>query len=379
MAKNKVEYHAGPGKLLPNGQRLQPKPVHTFRSWSSLLRHYRNAKMENAWGGNYYIFYFQDGTELTKKIEELPNEAALKKAFSFKSSDSPSRPPPSRSKNTAKPSKKRTGEKAGKIYSGKELFIKVKPSVAGIATNTGSGSGVFFHKSGVLVTNRHVVGKAMQVIVRLSDSEEFPGRVIISFRDIDIAFIKIEKLSTEKFMCPKMSELASEGETTYAIGDPYGFSKSITKGTISSVGRIYGRVKCIQHDAAINRGNSGGPLFNEKAELIGINTWKYSNSDGLGFALKARDISERFTFYKNLSGTSDSREYCPVCGHSSEQHSKYCENCGICIEQYKNSEIINSPAFVSTDICSCGQNRIADEHYCTRCGQTLLVQRSDQK
>jgi len=378
MAKNKVEYHAGPGKLLPNGQRLQPKPVHTFRSWSSLLRHYRNAKMENAWGGNYYIFYFQDGTELTKKIEELPNEAALKKAFSFKSSDSPSRPPPSRSKNTAKPSKKRTGEKAGKIYSGKELFIKVKPSVAGIATNTGSGSGVFFHKSGVLVTNRHVVGMAMQVIVRLSDSEEFLGKVLISFRDIDIAFIKIEKLSTEKFMCPKVSELASEGETTYAIGDPHGFSKSITKGTISSIGRLYGRVKCIQHDAAINPGNSGGPLFNEKAELIGINTWKYSNSDGLGFALKARDLSERFTFYKNLAGNSDSREYCPVCGHSSEQHSKYCENCGVVIEQYKTSKKMNKFTFVTVDVCSCGQKRIADEKYCTRCGQTLLAQRLDK-
>ena len=376
MAKNKVEYHAGPGKLLPNGQRLQPKPVHTFRSWSSLLRHYRNAKMENAWGGNYYIFYFQDGTELTKKIEELPNEAALKKAFSFKISDSPSKPPPSNNKSATKSSKKSQTRKPSKIYSGKELFIKVTPSVVGIAADGGSGSGVFIQKTGILVTNRHVVGNTTNVIVRLSDSEEFSGRVLMSFRDIDFAFIKING-ADEKVLYPELSHTVAEGETVYAIGDPHGFSKSITKGTISSVGRLLGRVKCIQHDAAINPGNSGGPLFNEKAELVGINTWIYSNSDGLGFALMTKDLEEKFRLYKNLAGKSDSREYCPVCGHSSEQHSKYCENCGVVIEEYKKSKKNTSPTFISLDSCSCGQKRITDEQYCIRCGQTLLVQRSE--
>jgi hypothetical protein len=377
MAKNKVEYHAGPGKLLPNGQRLPPKPVHTFRSWSSLLRHYRNAKMENAWGGNYYIFYFQDGTELTKKIEELPNEAALKKAYNFISSDSSSKPHPSSIKSTTKTSKKRTREKLGKVYSGKDLFIKVTPSVVGVATDGGFGSGVFIQKPGILVTNRHVVGMASDVIVRLSDSEEFPGRVLMSFRDIDFAFIKINGVN-EKALYPELSHMIAEGETVYAIGDPLGYSKSITKGTISSVGRIKGNVKYIQHDAAINPGNSGGPLFNEKAELIGINTLGYPSADGLGFALMTKDLEEKFRLYKNLAGNSDSREYCPVCGHSSEQHSKYCENCGVVIEQYKTSKKMNKFTFVTVDVCSCGQKRIADEKYCTRCGQTLLAQRLDK-
>jgi len=376
MAKNKVEYHAGPGKLLPNGQRLPPKPVHTFKSWSSLLRHYKNAKAENAWGGNYYIFYFESGTELTKKLEEIPNEAALKKAYNFISSDSSSKSHPSNAKNTTKTSKKRTKKKAGKIYSGKELFVKITPAVVGIATSNGSGSGVFIQKHGLLVTNRHVVGDSTNVIVRLSDSEEFSGRVLMSFRDIDFAFVKIN-VANEKVLYPELSQNSAEGETVYAIGDPHGFVKSITKGTVSSVGRIYGRVKCIQHDAAINPGNSGGPLFNEKAALIGINTWEYSNSDGLGFALMTKDLEEKLKLYNNLAGKSDSREYCPVCGHSSKQHSKYCENCGIVIEQYKTSKKIINHAFVSADVCSCGQKRIADEQYCTRCGQTLLVQRSE--
>jgi len=376
MKKNKVEYHAGPGKLLPNGQRLPPKPVHTFKSWPSLLSHYKDAKMENAWGGNYYLFYFQDGRKLTKKLDELPNEAALKKAYNFISNDSSSNPHPSNAKNTTKTSKKRTREKTGKIYSGKDLFVKVTPSVVGVATDGGFGSGVFIHKPGILVTNRHVVGRATNVTVRLSDSDEFPGKVLISYRDIDFAFIKINGAS-EKVFYPELSHKIAEGETVYAIGDPLGYSKSITKGTISSVGRIKGNVKYIQHDAAINPGNSGGPLFNEKAELIGINTLGYPSADGLGFALMTKDLEEKFRLYKNLAGNSDSREYCPVCGHSSEQHSKYCENCGVVIEQYKTSKKIINPAFVSADVCSCGQKRIADEQYCTRCGQTLLVQRSE--
>lgn len=269
-------------------------------------------------------------------------------------------------------SSKKYQEGSVNTLSGNELYKLVKLSVVGIETNEGIGSGVFFNADGMIATNKHVIGNTTEVTVRFHNSEEFHGKVIHSFRDIDLAFVKVF-LSEEKIIYPKISNLIEEGQTIYAIGHPEGLVNTITKGTISSIGRILNKVKYIQHDAAINQGNSGGPLFNENAELIGINTLKYTNTDGLGFALPAKSISEKYILFQTLQGKTNSREYCPVCGYSSMEHSKYCENCGANLELYPKNSKPNPTAFVLKDICSCGQKRYADEKYCKKCGQVLLI------
>jgi len=274
--------------------------------------------------------------------------------------------------------KKRYKKDSERTLSGEELFKQVKPSVVGIATEAGRGSGVFLKPDGIIATNRHVVGNATEVTISLHNSEEFTGKVLHSFRDIDLAFVKVF-IHGAKILYPKTSDVTEEGQTAYAIGHPIGLTNTITKGTISSVGRIIGKVKYIQHDAAINPGNSGGPLFNENAKLIGINTMGRDDMTGLGFALPTSYVSEKYSIYQNLPGDPDNREYCPVCGHSSVEHSKYCGNCGVNLEQNKESSGTKNTAFVLRDICSCGKARSADEKYCKNCGQVLLIQTTEEK
>ncbi len=284
--------------------------------------------------------------------------------------------------------KERYKKDSERTLSGEELFKQVKPSVVGIATEVVSGSGVFYKPDGIIVTNRHVVGNATEVTVRLHNSEEFPGKVMHSFRDIDLALVKVF-IHGVKILYPKTSDVTEEGQTIYAIGHPDELTNTITKGTISSVGRIMDKVKYIQHDAAVNPGNSGGPLFNENAKLIGINTLERVKMDGIGFALPikmdgigfalpTKYISEKYAIYQNLPGDPNNREYCPVCGHSSVEHSKYCENCGVNLEQYKESSGTKTTAFVLRDICSCGQARSANEKYCENCGQNLSIQKTEE-
>lgn len=270
--------------------------------------------------------------------------------------------------------------KTYKTYSGEDLYKIVKPSVAGIASEEGTGSGVFFKSDGVIVTNRHVVGYDKNVKVRLHDSEEYNGKVLKSYRNIDLAFVKILKNKHKKIYYPMTSTTIAEGQTAYAIGHPYQLSNTLTKGSISSIGRILdGHIKYIQHDAAINYGNSGGPLFNTKAELIGINTAGIDYADGLGFAIPTKYVLEKYKKLKSQIGDRDEIEYCPVCGNISQENSTYCEHCGVNLKKYEKNNGSEKIDYEMKSACSCGQKRQGEEKYCSKCGQVLLIQKQAEK
>ena len=161
------------------------------------------------------------------------------------------------------------------------------------------GSGVIIDgKRGYILTNAHVVEKTSKIKVTLKDSREFAGHLVGADPESDLAVIKIES----KEILPSIEMGNSDdlliGETVIAIGNPFGFSHTVTTGVISAINRsiksdnmIYRNF--IQTDASINPGNSGGPLLNINGELIGINTAIYAKAQGIGFAIpinKARRI-----------------------------------------------------------------------------------------
>ena len=163
------------------------------------------------------------------------------------------------------------------------------------------GSGFIITADGYIMTNAHVVQSADEITVRLTDKREFKAKVIGSDRRTDVALIKIEAsgLPAVKFGDPAKLKV---GEWVVAIGSPFGFDNTVTKGIVSAKGRSLPQenfVPFIQTDVAVNPGNSGGPLFNMRGEVVGINSQIYSRTGGfmgLSFAIPidvANDIAQQ--------------------------------------------------------------------------------------
>ena len=154
----------------------------------------------------------------------------------------------------------------------------------------GVGSGVIMSADGLILTNAHVVSHAGDVTVKLTDRREFRARILGRDLKTDIAVLRIdaENLPTVRVGNPDDLQV---GEWVLAIGSPFGFDNSVSVGVVSAKGRSLpdgSDVPFIQTDAAVNPGNSGGPLFNARGEVVGINSQIYSRTggyQGLSFAI----------------------------------------------------------------------------------------------
>ena len=160
------------------------------------------------------------------------------------------------------------------------------------------GSGIIIKPNGYIVTNAHVIGDCYLGISVFCDGnqKEAVSAQLVAKDDItDLAVIKIEKEGLTPVSFGNSSSLLV-GQQVYAIGNPHGLQRSITKGIISALNRYISNdvwsTKYIQIDAAINPGNSGGALFNASGELIGINTAKLEGNEGIGFAITSNDAKK---------------------------------------------------------------------------------------
>ena len=156
----------------------------------------------------------------------------------------------------------------------------------------GLGSGFIFDSSGIIVTNNHVIEGADEITVIMQDQKEFKAELLGRDPKADLAVLKINPGNTPlKSISWGNSNKVRVGDWSIAIGNPLGLGGTVTAGIISAISRDIGNgpyVKFLQTDASINRGNSGGPLFNIKGEVIGINSAIISQSGGsigLGFAI----------------------------------------------------------------------------------------------
>jgi serine protease Do len=154
----------------------------------------------------------------------------------------------------------------------------------------GQGSGFIVGSDGVILTNAHVVKGAKEVTVKLADRREFPAKVLGSDEQTDVAVIKIDAKGLPTLPLGDSKDLQA-GEWVLAIGSPFGFEHSVTAGIVSATSRSLpgdGFVPFIQTDVAVNPGNSGGPLFNARGEVVGINSQIFSRTggyEGLSFAI----------------------------------------------------------------------------------------------
>ncbi|EJE53181.1 periplasmic serine protease, Do/DeqQ family [Acidovorax sp. CF316] len=146
----------------------------------------------------------------------------------------------------------------------------------------GQGSGFIVSADGLVLTNAHVVKGASEVMVKLTDRREFRAKVLGADPKTDVAVLKIDAKNLPTVRLGSTRDL-QVGEWVLAIGSPFGFENSVTAGVVSAKGRSLpddSLVPFIQTDVAVNPGNSGGPLFNGRGEVVGINSQIYSRSGG---------------------------------------------------------------------------------------------------
>jgi len=174
----------------------------------------------------------------------------------------------------------------------KDYFDKEQRQYPSERPMIGLGSGFIIDKSGIIITNNHVIEGADEISVIMSDQKEFSAELLGRDPKADLAVLKINPGNTILHQVSfGDSDKARVGDWTIAIGNPLGLGGTVTVGIVSAISRDIGNgpyVKFIQTDASINRGNSGGPLFDIEGKVIGINTAIISQtggSIGLGFAI----------------------------------------------------------------------------------------------
>jgi len=188
------------------------------------------------------------------------------------------------------------------------VYRQASPAVANILTKAteydffmdpvpieGAGSGFVIDDKGYILTNFHVVQEAQSIEVVLGDQSRYPGKFIGADERNDVALVKIDPKGKHLVALPLGDSASLQvGQKVLAIGNPFGFQSTLTTGVVSAIGRTVQTSQttfideAIQTDAAINRGNSGGPLINSHGEVIGINSAIYTPSGttaGIGFAI----------------------------------------------------------------------------------------------
>lgn len=200
-------------------------------------------------------------------------------------------------------------------------------AVCKVSQSRGTGSCFYLKNYGLFVTNSHVVEGFREVALEDRQRNRYPAKVVFANPDLDIAFLKAEGNFSSWPQLILAREEPVIGDKIRVAGYPFGIPFTVTEGTVSSPRQFMDGHYRIQTDAAVNPGNSGGPMFNEKDEVIAITTSKFTNADNIGFGIPVNCL--RPLLEQNLSLTGNrlylqcsccdtvctEEEYCPSCGN----------------------------------------------------------------
>ncbi len=196
-----------------------------------------------------------------------------------------------------------------------------------IVTADGSGTGFKIENSDLIITNYHVVEGSKKVAIETHNKDKFVANVVMVNPEADLAFLRANELKNLDSKIKLDSNLVVEDrQKVYINGYPFGMPFTTTEGIISSAKQPMSDRYYIQTDAAVNPGNSGGPMIDESGYLVGVTTSKFTNADNVGFGIRYDDLIKELNDYK-----FDDIKYrvkCNSCDSYIEEKSLFCKNCG---------------------------------------------------
>ncbi len=215
----------------------------------------------------------------------------------------------------------------------KDFIELYKDVVVQIATPHNIGTGFYLKKNHIIITNEHVIHDNKEVTIEGETFERQIANVIYTDPRHDLAFIKpLKELNTTDVKLGAV-DILKEGDTVIAVGHPFGLKYSATKGIISNMTHQQNDLNYFQHDAALNPGNSGGPLIDQEGRVVGVNTFIIKDGNSIGFSLPInylKSIIEEFQPSLNNIGTR-----CPSCTNivfETNPEDSYCPHCGTKIQ-----------------------------------------------
>jgi serine protease Do len=211
-----------------------------------------------------------------------------------------------------------------------ELVEKYRNIVIQIATPYSTGTGFYIKAYNLIVTNNHVVEGNREVTIEGVDLPRQISRVLYNDVKYDLAFLEMPSLAPAMQDVHVAPSLLNVGDSVTAIGHPYGLKYTFTKGIVSNARHILNNIDYIQHDAALNPGNSGGPLINTEGAVVGVNTFIIENGNTIGFSLPSRYLEKTVLAFQKGLGEIGSR--CVACTNivfeSTIEVGGYCPHCG---------------------------------------------------
>lgn len=215
------------------------------------------------------------------------------------------------------------------FYDMKEVIDRYRDVVIQIATPYSTGTGFYLKAPHLIVTNEHVVRGNQEVVINGHNLPKQMAQVVYADAKLDLAFLKITNNDAIPEVRLADNGHVQQGDPVIAIGHPFGFKFSATQGIVSNTMHKVNEIDYIQHDAALNPGNSGGPLVNMDGEVVGVNTFIVRDGDNIGFSLPAHYLAESIREYESKSGEVAAR--CFSCGNvvaESQISGEYCPFCG---------------------------------------------------
>ena len=211
-----------------------------------------------------------------------------------------------------------------------KLVEKYKSVVIQIATPYSTGTGFYLKGANLIVTNNHVVEGNREVTIEGVGVARQISRVLYNDVKYDLAFVEMPVQIEDIPDVNVAPTLVQVGEAVTAVGHPFGLKYTFTKGIVSNPRHIYNNLDYIQHDAALNPGNSGGPLINTEGAVVGVNTFIIQNGNTIGFSLPAKYLGDTIeAFQKGLGEIGLRCESCTnIVFENTIEVGGYCPHCG---------------------------------------------------
>lgn len=204
----------------------------------------------------------------------------------------------------------------------------IQKSVFKIIAASGTGSGFIIKGYNHIVTNYHVVKGEKVVAIEDHKKDRHVAHVVMANPEVDLAFLSTDGISLAHDGISLQEDIIiANTQKVFINGYPFGMPYTITEGIISSVSQPLGNRSYIQTDAAVNPGNSGGPILNEAGMLVGVTTSKFTNADNVGFGIKHTDLIKEMKDFSNAQEITF-RVKCNSCDTYIEEVTEFCANCG---------------------------------------------------